>query len=126
MKKTIVIISLITIFYACGGNEDNSSANNNGGTQAAANSDADKGLELVGKSDCFGCHKVKEPSVGPAYNLVAQKYENTEANINMLAEKLTKGGFGNWGTVPMAAHPNVSKEDAILMAKYVLSLKDEK
>ena len=42
------------------------------------------------------------------------------------SEKLMKGGSGNWGQVPMAAHPNVSKEDAILMAKYVLSLKDLK
>jgi len=57
---------------------------------------------------------------------VGQKYEATEANINTLAEKVQKGGSGNWGQVPMAGHPNISKEDAVLMVKYVLSLKDEK
>ena len=124
MKKTILIFSVGVFLYACSNSSEKSSPTSE--NTAAANPDVDKGLELVGKSDCFGCHKVKEPSVGPAYNLVAQKYENTDANITMLAEKLTKGGSGNWGQVPMAAHPNVSKEDALLMAKYVLSLKDVK
>jgi cytochrome c len=125
MKKTILILSLGVLVYACNSNSEKS-----GGTTpeptVAANPDADKGLALIGNSDCFGCHKVKETSVGPAYNLVAQKYENTEANLNMLAEKLMKGGSGNWGQIPMAAHPNISKDDAVLMAKYVLSLKDVK
>ena len=39
-------------------------------------------------------------------------------------KKVMKGGSGNWGTVPMAGHPNISKADAELMVKYVLSLKD--
>lgn len=124
MKKTVLIFAMATVLYACGGGNNSSTGSTS--TETASNPDADKGLELIGKSDCFGCHKVRETSVGPAYNLVAQKYENTEANQNMLADKLMKGGSGNWGTVPMAAHPNVSKEDAILMAKYVLSLKDVK
>jgi len=126
MKKTMVFFSLAALLYACGGNDKKAGDAGSKATAETSNADADKGLELIGKSDCFGCHKIKEVSVGPAYNLVAQKYENTEANQNILAEKLMKGGSGNWGTVPMAAHPNVSKEDAILMVKYVLSLKDEK
>jgi cytochrome c len=124
MKKTILVFAVAAVLYACGGGNSNSSESTS--TATAANSDADKGLELIGKSDCFGCHKVREVSVGPAYNLVAQKYENTEANISTLADKIMKGGSGNWGTVPMAGHPGISKEDAILMAKYVLSLKDVK
>ncbi len=125
MKKTLVIISLAIFAYACGGNSDNPETK---GTPAAAPADPDveKGLALVGKSDCNGCHKVLEPSVGPAHADVAKKYENTTANIEMLADKIMKGGSGNWGTVPMAAHTDISKEDAVLMAKYVLSLKDVK
>ena len=90
------------------------------------NPDYDKGLSLVAKSDCFTCHKLREQSVGPAYGAVAAKYESTEANISMLADKILKGGQGVWGAVPMAAHPNVSKEDAIQMVKYILLLKEEK
>lgn len=122
MKKIILILSVTAALYACGGGSSNSSTGSS--AAASSNPDADKGLALVGKSDCFGCHKVKETSVGPAYNKVAQKYEATEANISTLAEKVMKGGSGNWGTVPMAGHPNISKEDAELMVKYVLSLKD--
>jgi cytochrome c len=127
MKKTIVIFSMAAFLYACGGGETKPAADGGGEKPAAAaNSDVDKGLALVGQSDCGGCHKPFEQSVGPAHAEVAKKYENTEANINMLAEKIMKGGSGNWGTVPMAAHPGISKEDAVLMAKYVLSLKDTK
>ena len=42
------------------------------------------------------------------------------------AQKIQKGGSGNWGTVPMAAHADISKEDAVAMVKYILLLKDEK
>lgn len=90
------------------------------------NPDYDKGLSLVAKSDCFTCHKLREQLVGPSYGAVAAKYESTEANINMLADKIVKGGQGVWGTVPMAPHPNISKEDAIQMVKYILLLKEEK
>lgn len=121
MKKTVLIFAMATALYACGGGDKSSS-----GGETASNPDADKGLELISKSDCFGCHKVREVSVGPAYNRVAQKYESNDANISTLAEKVMKGGSGNWGTVPMAGHPAISKEDAVLMVKYVLSLKDVK
>jgi cytochrome c len=128
MKKVIVIFGIAAMLYACGGNETRPA--DGGETKpaitAAVDPDIEKGLALVGQSDCAGCHKVLEASVGPAHADVAKKYENTEANINMLADKIMNGGSGNWGAVPMAAHPGISKADAVLMAKYVLSLKDAK
>ncbi len=124
MKKTIAIFSLALFFYACGG--DGGKTTGETPAVAAADPDVEKGLTLVAGSDCFGCHKVKETSVGPAYNLIAQKYENTPANIKLLTEKIVKGGSGVWGTVPMAAHSGVTDADASAMIKYVLSLKDEK
>ncbi|GAB2833774.1 c-type cytochrome [Ferruginibacter profundus] len=123
MKKTILMLSIAAFCFSCGGGSGEKSGDSK---SAAGNPDIEKGLELVAKSDCLGCHKIKEASVGPAYNLIGQKYENTEANINTLAEKVQKGGSGNWGQVPMAGHSGISKEDAVLMVKYVLSLKDEK
>ena len=125
MKKTILLLSIVAFCYSCGGGSGEKT-NDTKPAASAENPDADKGLALTTKSDCWGCHKIKEASIGPAYNKVAQKYENTEANINTLAEKVQKGGSGNWGQIQMAAHPGISKEDAVLMVKYVLSLKDEK
>lgn len=92
----------------------------------AANPDYIKGLALVQKSDCLGCHRVVETSVGPAYAAIAAKYEPTPSNITLLAKKIMEGGQGNWGEVPMAAHTGLAKEDAEQMVKYILLLKDAK
>jgi cytochrome c len=125
MKKNICILSLAIFCLACGG--PSGSAGSTGDKASITdNPDFEKGLNLVVKSDCLGCHKTNEVSIGPAYNSIGKKYESTEANINMLAEKIQKGGSGNWGTVPMAGHAGVSTEDAVAMVKYILLLKDEK
>jgi len=44
----------------------------------------------------------------------------------MLADKIIKGGQGNWGQIPMTAHTDISQADAEMMARYVLSLDGEK
>jgi len=41
----------------------------------------------------------------------------------LLASKIIDGGSGVWGQVPMQAHPNISKEHAKEMVKYILSFK---
>jgi cytochrome c len=128
MKKVLGTIVTVVALFACGGNKDNKT------TDAAAtaststsslsdNPDYQKGLALVGKSDCLTCHKVNEKNIGPAYKDVAAKYENTDANVKMLAEKIIKGGSGNWGAIPMTPHPALSQDDAEALAKYVLLLK---
>ncbi|WP_343693078.1 c-type cytochrome [Chitinophaga sp.] len=128
---------LSTFFFAACGGSDNSSekkdtaasssneapADNSMVKAGAAEAAASKGAELISKSDCLTCHKVDMKVVGPAYKEVAAKYEANDANIEMLASKIIAGGSGHWGEVPMQAHPNVSKEDATEMVKYILSLK---
>ncbi len=83
----------------------------------------EEGKSLVEGADCLACHKINEKMIGPAYQDVAAKYENTPENIDALGEKIIEGSSGVWGNVPMAAHPGLSKENAKLMATYVLSLK---
>jgi cytochrome c len=82
-----------------------------------------KGIEKVKGSDCTSCHMVERKIVGPSYADVAAKYESTEENITMLAQKVIAGGVGVWGEVPMPAHPGLSEEDAKDMVRYVLLLK---
>lgn len=82
-----------------------------------------KGLEKLKTSDCTSCHMVERKIVGPSYAEVAAKYESTEENITMLAQKVIAGGVGVWGEVPMPAHPGLSEEDAKDMVRYVLLLK---
>jgi cytochrome c len=82
-----------------------------------------KGLEKLKTSDCTSCHMVERKIVGPSYADVAAKYENTEENVTMLAQKVIAGGVGVWGEVPMPAHPGLTEEDAKDMVRYVLLLK---
>lgn len=83
----------------------------------------EKGRELISKSDCLTCHKENDRLIGPAYAEVAKKYENNAKNIEYLAGKIIEGGSGVWGEIPMTPHPDLSKDDAAEMAKYVLSIK---
>jgi cytochrome c len=84
------------------------------------------GAALVKSNDCNTCHHKTNTLIGPAHTKVAEKYEFTEANVKLLAEKIMKGGSGVWGQIPMAAHVDLSESDAEAMARYVLSLDGEK
>ena len=131
MKKVLGSIAVVVALMACGGgNKENKEAAGSTRTTAAApaadnsaNPDYQKGLALVGSSDCLTCHKASEKNIGPAYKDVAAKYENTKENVKKLAEKIIKGGAGNWGAIPMTPHPQIKQEDAEAMVKYVLLLK---
>jgi cytochrome c len=105
---------------ACGGEKGTKSTTS---TEPPPMEELPKGATLIATSDCIGCHKETEKLVGPSYVSVAEKYPDTDENIEYLVDKITKGGSGVWGEVPMAGHPNLSKEDATEMAKYILSLK---
>jgi cytochrome c len=129
MKKSFILLSLSVFCFACGNQTESADAKKDSAeatTSIMDHPDYEKGLNLIAKSDCFTCHKLREASTGPAYGAVADKYENTEANQNLLADKIISGGSGVWGQIPMAAHPQISREDAIAMVKYILLLKEEK
>lgn len=83
----------------------------------------EEGKLLISKSDCLACHKVDAKLVGPGYKEVAKKYPATEANFNLLTQKIIKGGSGVWGAIPMAVHISLKPDDAKKMVKYILSLK---
>jgi cytochrome c len=131
MKKIFVFAAFCTAMVAC-----NSSDNNKGGEQKPAADNAapggattaadDKALEMIGSLDCTTCHKINEKNIGPAYIDVSKKYEATDANIEALANKVIKGGSGNWGSVPMTPHPTLSLDSAKQMVSYILSLKNKK
>ena len=125
MKKMYLTLPLFALIVACGGGTEKKE---DAGTETAvvdlsSNPDYQKGLELVGKSDCLTCHKVSEKNIGPAYKDVAAKYENTDENVKMLATKIIKGGQGVWGAIPMTPHTSLSEADAEQMVKYILLLK---
>jgi cytochrome c len=84
------------------------------------------GKALVANSDCKACHQLNAKSVGPAFMLVSQKYAGDKTAISRLANKIITGGGGVWGDHAMNAHPQLSREDATEIVKYVLSLSTQK
>ena len=82
----------------------------------------EEGEALVAANDCKTCHHPTNRIIGPAHLDVAKKYETTQANVEMLAQRIIKGGSGVWGEQPMNPHTDLSQDDAEKMARYVLSL----
>ncbi len=127
MKKYLLAIALVVLIGACSSNNSNEKKEAASVSPApvadlSANPDYQKGLALIAKSDCLTCHKTDAKLIGPAYKDVSAKYEHTEANIELLAGKILKGGGGVWSPVPMTPHPQLSLEDAKQMVKYIFLL----
>ena len=80
---------------------------------------------LMAKSDCNTCHNKEKKTIGPSYLDIAKRYPNSTQQVNGLVDKIIRGGAGNWGNVPMSAHPTLSREDAGSMVTYILSLDEE-
>lgn len=132
MTKTKILFTtaaLALVLIACGTKEKKATEefNVNESTEIKPAVDLlSQGEALVKASDCKTCHHPINKIIGPSHTDVAKKYEFTEANVKLLAQKIIAGGQGNWGEIPMAAHPDISPENAESMARYVLSLDGEK
>lgn len=79
------------------------------------------GAQLMSRSDCRACHVFEKTLVGPGFAAIAQRYSADPAAVQKLGAKIIKGGAGNWGETPMAAHPQISSDDAEEIARYILS-----
>ncbi len=83
------------------------------------------GKLLLAESDCKSCHLIDQKSAGPAYRDVAKRYAKEVRAVEVLSDKVLKGGSGVWGEVAMAAHPQLTKAQAVQMVEYILSLANE-
>jgi cytochrome c len=134
MNKRLAFILSCTIFAAACGNSgetkttDSSSTTKPSTSTPSTSAAGDKGLELIGASDCTTCHRLDKAasgaSIGPAYSEVAAKYSPAaDSTVDRLVKKIISGGSGVWGSVPMTPHPSVPEADVREMVKYILSLK---
>ena len=129
MKKVLLAMSAAFILYACGGGGDKP-AEVKKDTPATAvttppppSANAEKVLTMIAEKNCAPtCHTIEKKVIGPAYIDVANKYEATPENIDMLVQKVIKGGSGVWGDVPMTPN-NITPEEAKEIITYLLSLR---
>lgn len=89
--------------------------------QAAKSGPVETAETMMKKSDCFTCHQVGKALVGPAFKDIAKKYKGDPKAPDLLVQKIKLGGAGNWGEVPMAAHPGLKNKDVKAMVHWVLA-----
>lgn len=135
MKKIVAMASagVVVLALASCGSKKEAAKEDFGNPEASSSAPKEtpedliaQGESLVKASDCKTCHHPTNKIIGPPHMEVAKKYEFTAANVKMLADKIIKGGQGVWGEIPMAAHPDITQENAEKMARYVLSMDGEK
>ncbi len=91
---------------------------------------------LAKKLGCTACHAIDKKVVGPAWRDVAKKYTGSGVTkytykgteyplIEGLVMKVSNGGSGNWGTMPMPANDptGAKKADITELVKFEQSLK---
>ncbi len=84
----------------------------------------DKGLSIMKKSTCFGCHAYKTRLTGPSLQEISARYELNNGTIKNLANHILSGSIGVWGDQQMPAHPDLTEEQCNQIAKYVLEIRD--
>ncbi|MEQ8361734.1 MAG: c-type cytochrome [Cyclobacteriaceae bacterium] len=132
MRKIMMLIAVAAFVFACSSKNESQNTEDYGEAEVPTEVTVvdenliGQGAALVKQSDCNTCHHVTSQIVGPSHTDVAKKYEFTNENIKIVAERIIKGSTGVWGPVMMTPHPNLSQADAEKMARYVLSLDGEK
>src|SRR5687768_14228306 len=121
MKQVTYLLAAVIALASCGNNDAKEGATKTK-TEKAASPEAERGLDLIAKSDCLGCHKVADKLTGPAYMEVAKKYAGQTGVEDTLAQRIIKGSVGHWGSIPMTPHPTLSEADAKAMVTYILTI----
>ncbi|MHA3771013.1 PQQ-dependent sugar dehydrogenase [Verrucomicrobiota bacterium sgz303538] len=85
-----------------------------------------QGLTLMKASDCFNCHSVDQPLVGPKLIDVANKYRNQPGALAITVDRVVKGSTGVWGQVGMLPHPQHSPDEIAHMVRWIFSLEPGK
>jgi len=82
---------------------------------------ASTGQLLINKNDCKSCHMPDKKSIGPSYLEVAKRYKGKDGAVELLSQKIIKGGVGVWGEHAMSAHPQISSSDSKAIVEYILT-----
>ncbi len=79
---------------------------------------------LAKKMNCTACHAIDKKIVGPAWQDVANKYKGDAGAAAALQVKVSKGGSGNWGTVPMPPNDAAGTKQAEIkeLVSFILGL----
>lgn len=78
---------------------------------------------LLKQRRCYSCHDMSQSLIGPPYQAIAARHgARAEVMTEVLAQKIIRGGGGNWGVVPMVPNEHVTEEEARAMVRWILEL----
>lgn len=80
------------------------------------------GQELAATLDCSACHLQSENSVGPSYEQIAERYQDSTDAVSQLTKSIIEGSTGVWGNRAMPPHSGLSEEDAEKIVTWIRSL----
>ncbi|HET6408671.1 MAG TPA: PQQ-dependent sugar dehydrogenase [Chthoniobacteraceae bacterium] len=88
--------------------------------------DADPGFTRMKQSDCFNCHAVEQPLVGPPLINIAEKYRGQGGALDAAVKRVLHGSVGVWGQVPMLPHPQHTEDELNIMMRWIFALDAKK
>ncbi|MFZ5502018.1 MAG: c-type cytochrome [Pseudomonadota bacterium] len=79
---------------------------------------------IAKKNNCVACHSIDKKLVGPSWKDVAEKYKGQADAEAKLITKVSKGGGGVWGTMPMPANDPTGAKAADMkeLVQFILGL----
>jgi len=83
-------------------------------------------IDLAKAKLCMACHQVDERRVGPSLRVIAERYAQAEGALAYLAYSIRHGGRGRWGAIAMPKQPQVSEDEAVELAQWILTLTQPK
>lgn len=87
------------------------------GSAASCLAQAPNALQDAQRLGCDNCHAMSRKVLGPGWLQIAQRYRpmrDDPATLDALVKKVSRGGGGVWGKVPMvAADPAGMRQDEI-------------
>lgn len=126
MKQNYVLVLCLFALAACNKTEEAHTVTTPTSTSVAAGSEPDKNSMplLARENNCTACHAIDKKLVGPAWMDVARKYKGDATAEARLITKVSKGGAGVWGSMPMPANDAIGKKQDQMkqLVHYILAL----
>lgn len=70
---------------------------------------------------CLACHDLVKKRVGPAYQVIAQKYRHDQENRALLVERIQEGSSGVWGPLVMPPQRYIKPEQMNLIVDWLMA-----
>jgi cytochrome c len=72
-------------------------------------------------ANCNLCHQLDQPSLGPSFHQMAERYQGQPNAVSTLVASIRGGSSGKWGTAAnMPAHPAMTVAQATTITNFIL------